>query len=47
MVPWSTEVAGGQNKLGTKARLVSPVAGFSKRSVLFVFISGHRHSDKI
>ena len=29
--------------LGTKARLVNPVDGFSKRSVLFVLLSGHRY----
>ena len=33
--------------MGTKARLVNPVAGLSKGSVLFVLISGHRHSNRI
>ena len=29
------------------ADVCNPVAGISKRGVLFVLISGHRHNDKI
>ena len=37
----------GNKSLAIKARFLIPVAGISKRVVLFVFISRHRHYDKI
>ena len=37
----------GNKSWAIKARFLIPVAGISKRGVLFVLISGHRRNNKI